>query len=242
MRATADVRARFGGSRRREEGVYMVRARRVPRRSVLSAAVGVLVAAAALVAPVSTADTSPDAGTPATVSNDALPTWQVNGVVWSQVTVRNIVYATGSFTKARPPGVAEGGRGEIAARNIFAYDIRTGARVKTFRHGLNAQRTGRRRLAGSSSGVCRRGLHQGRRAIAQTPGGVRHLRRARSSDVRPSADAPGPGAGRELTERLHGRILHHLDGRVRRRLAAVGLSGGLKSWAPTTRRPCRPWC
>ena len=43
------------------------------RRSVLSAAVGVLVAAAALVAPVSTADTSPDAGTPATVSNDAPP-------------------------------------------------------------------------------------------------------------------------------------------------------------------------
>src|SRR4051794_9069268 len=33
------------------------------------------------------ADTRPDAGTPATVTADALPTVQVNGVVWSMVTV-----------------------------------------------------------------------------------------------------------------------------------------------------------
>src|SRR5690349_19233447 len=57
------------------------------------------------------ADTDPAAGTPATVSADSLPTWQINGVVWSQVTVGNTVYATGSFTKARPPGVAAGGAG-----------------------------------------------------------------------------------------------------------------------------------
>ena len=134
MTATVDVRPGFGG----KKGVGMVRARQVLRRMVLSAAVGVLVVASALVAPVSTADTAPATGTPATVSDDALPTWQVNGVVWSQVTVGNTVYATGSFSKARPPGVAEGGPGEITAQNIFAYDIRTGARVKTFRHGLNA--------------------------------------------------------------------------------------------------------
>ena len=85
------------------------------------------------------ADTVPPAGTPATVSADALPTWQLNGVVWSQVVINNIVYATGSFTKARPPGVAVGGPGEVAANNIFAYDIRTGNRVGTFNHSLNAQ-------------------------------------------------------------------------------------------------------
>lgn len=85
------------------------------------------------------AETAPPAGVPATVSADALPTWQINGVVWGQVVVGNTVYATGSFTKARPPGVAAGGAGEVSAFNIFAYDIVTGNRVTTFNHSLNAQ-------------------------------------------------------------------------------------------------------
>ncbi len=68
-----------------------------------------------------------------------LPTWQLNGVVWSQVVVGNTVYATGRFTQARPPGVVAGGRGTVPARNIFAYDIRTGNRVASCRHSLNAQ-------------------------------------------------------------------------------------------------------
>ena len=72
--------------------------------------------------PSASADTPP--ATPIdTVSADALPTWQINGVVWSQAVVGNTVYVTGSFTKARPPGVAVGGAGEVAALNIFAYDI-----------------------------------------------------------------------------------------------------------------------
>jgi PKD repeat protein len=85
------------------------------------------------------ADTAPSAGVPATVSADPLPTWQINGVVWSQTLVGNTVYAVGSFTKARPPGVAAGGAGEIDAGNIFAYDIRTGNPVSGFNHSLNAQ-------------------------------------------------------------------------------------------------------
>jgi len=89
--------------------------------------------------PAAMADTNPPAGVPPTISADALPTWQINGVVWSQVVVNNIVYVTGSFTKARPPGVAPGGTGEVTALNIFAYDIRTGNRVSGFHHSLNAQ-------------------------------------------------------------------------------------------------------
>ena len=81
----------------------------------------------------------PPAGTPATAAADGLPTWQINGVVWSQAVVGNTVYATGSFTKARPPGVAAGGAGEVDALNIFAYDITTGNRVASFSHSLNAQ-------------------------------------------------------------------------------------------------------
>lgn len=104
--------------------------------------VAMLVASMTLLAissPASMADSRPDPGVPATVTADALSTWQVNGVVWSQVTVGNTVYAAGRFTKARPPGVAEGGAGEVAANNVFAYDIRTGGRVVSFNHQLNAQ-------------------------------------------------------------------------------------------------------
>lgn len=85
------------------------------------------------------ADTDPPTGTPATVSADALPTWQINGVIWSQVTVGNTVYATGSFTTARPPGVAAGGAGQINVGNLIAYNITTGNLVTNFNHTLNAQ-------------------------------------------------------------------------------------------------------
>ncbi len=88
--------------------------------------------------PPAVADTAPPSGTPATVSADALPTVQINGVVWSQVTVGNTVYATGKFTSARPAG-AKAGTGETPRANLLAYDIRTGALLTSFRHSLNAQ-------------------------------------------------------------------------------------------------------
>ncbi|MDQ1674224.1 MAG: trimeric autotransporter adhesin [Frankiaceae bacterium] len=89
--------------------------------------------------PAASADTAPpDAGTPATVSVDALPTTQVNGVVWQQVTVGNVVYATGKFTSARPPGAAAG-TGETPRANLLAYDIRTGQLISSFNHSLNGQ-------------------------------------------------------------------------------------------------------
>lgn len=89
--------------------------------------------------PAARADSAPDPGTPPTVTADALPTWQVDGVVWSQVVVGNTVYATGQFATARPPGVAVGGAGQIAVGNLIAYDIRTGDRISTFNHVLNGQ-------------------------------------------------------------------------------------------------------
>ena len=35
-----------------------------------------------------------------TVTAEALPTWQLNGVVWSTVVVGNTAYVTGEFSKA----------------------------------------------------------------------------------------------------------------------------------------------
>ncbi|GAB3669833.1 hypothetical protein GCM10027589_38050 [Actinocorallia lasiicapitis] len=86
-----------------------------------------------------TADTDPPAGTPVTLAADALPTWQINGVIWSAVTVGNTVYATGAFTKARPPGTNEGDVNEVDRANIVAINLTTGGLITSFDHALNAQ-------------------------------------------------------------------------------------------------------
>jgi hypothetical protein len=109
-------------------------------RVAASASIGATLAVALVVSPSpSGADTAPSGTLPATVSADALPTVQINGVVWSQTTVGNTVYATGSFTKARPAGVAVGGAGEVSRSNLLAYDITTGVLSTSFVHSLNGQ-------------------------------------------------------------------------------------------------------
>src|SRR4051812_458163 len=87
------------------------------------------------------ADSAPAPGTgtdPVTVSADALPTVQINGVAWSQVVVGNTVYVAGSFTRARPAG-APAGTNETVRNNLLAYDIRTGELIPSFAPNLNAQ-------------------------------------------------------------------------------------------------------
>ena len=87
-----------------------------------------------------TADTAPqdpsNPETPPTVSADALPTVQINGVVWSQVVVGNRVYAGGSFSTARPAG---GSGGAVTRNNMLAYDITTGALISGFAPSFNGQ-------------------------------------------------------------------------------------------------------
>ena len=79
-----------------------------------------------------------DPATPQTVSADALPTVQINGVVWSQAMVGNRVYAGGSFTTARPAGSGSGS-GSVARANLLAYDVVTGDLVTSFAPTFNAQ-------------------------------------------------------------------------------------------------------
>ena len=77
--------------------------------------------------------------TPAgTVTADALPTVQVDGVVWSQVIVGNTVYAGGSFATARPAGAAPG-TNLVTRTNLLAYDLVTGQLVSSFAPTVNAQ-------------------------------------------------------------------------------------------------------
>ncbi|MFY0407457.1 LamG-like jellyroll fold domain-containing protein [Solicola sp. PLA-1-18] len=99
------------------------------RRCARPLALAVLTTAALAVPSLASADSAPrdpsDARTPATVAADALPTTQVDGVVWSQVVVGSTVYAAGSFTSARPAGVQKG-TGETPRANLLAYDLDTG--------------------------------------------------------------------------------------------------------------------
>ncbi|HMC71480.1 MAG TPA: hypothetical protein VKJ07_20150, partial [Mycobacteriales bacterium] len=95
------------------------------------------------------ADTAPvDPSLPETVSAAALPTVQINGVVWAQVIVGNRVYATGQFSQARPAGAALG-TSETPRSNILAYDLTTGALITSWAPSLNAQGL---RLAASADG------------------------------------------------------------------------------------------
>lgn len=85
------------------------------------------------------ADTSPSAGVPATASAYALPTVQIDGVVWTQVVVGNKVFVGGNFTKARPYGAPLGDPSEVSRTYLLAYDITTGELDPTFAPVLNGQ-------------------------------------------------------------------------------------------------------
>ncbi|MGN6445468.1 PKD domain-containing protein [Amnibacterium sp.] len=94
------------------------------------------------------ADTAPAPGAPTTVSSDSLPAPQINGVVWAQTVVGNIVYAGGNFTQAQPAGAAAG-VDTVSRAAMLAYNLTTGALIATFTPSFNAQVRG---LAASSDG------------------------------------------------------------------------------------------
>jgi hypothetical protein len=107
---------------------------------------GVVLAASFLsVQPAQTA--SADSANPAPVSSQALPTPQVNGVVWSQVISNGVDYVAGSFDQSQPAGAAAGA--DVSSRaNLFAFDVSTGAAVP-FSATTNAQVRG---VAASADG------------------------------------------------------------------------------------------
>ena len=101
-----------------------------------------LLAVGLIAAPPAAADTVPvdpsNPATPVTLAADGLPTVQIDGVVWSQVTVGNTVYVAGSFQNARPAGSAPGVN-TVPRHNLLAYDIRTGVLIPGFAPDLNGQ-------------------------------------------------------------------------------------------------------
>ncbi|WP_377644478.1 PKD domain-containing protein [Oryzobacter terrae] len=172
---------------------------------------------------------------PPTVTADSLPSWQVNGVVWSQAIIGDVVYVTGSFTRARPPGVAAGGAGEVVANNIFAYQLSTGARVAGFatNPGLNAQGL-----------VIRASLDNTRlyvggdftTAAGQTRGHIAALNPATGAAIAgfaPNIGGQVRGLGITASTVHAGGNFTSANGIARTRLAAFQTSNGaMTSWAP----------
>ena len=64
-------------------------------------------------------------GQTALASPQPLPTAQINGVVWDQTLVGNVVYVVGEFDQARPAGSPDK-QNESPRSNAMAYDITTG--------------------------------------------------------------------------------------------------------------------
>ncbi|MFC5743991.1 LamG-like jellyroll fold domain-containing protein [Actinomadura rugatobispora] len=181
------------------------------------------------------ADTAPQPGTPPTVSADPLPTWQVNGVVWSMATVGNTVYATGNFTKARPPGTAAGSAQEVDRKNLLAFDVTTGDLVTSFDHELNGQGL---RVVASPSGdrvyvggefTEVDGQPRSRIAAFATATG------ALDPNFKPTVSNKVRGIAATDSTVYFGGNFFNVNGSSRTRLAAVRASDGanINTWRPT---------
>jgi hypothetical protein len=107
-----------------------------------SLAVALTTASVSLAALPAHADSAPqdpsDPATPPTVTADALPTVQIDGVVWSQAIAGDRVYAGGDFHTARPAG-SPAGVNTVPRENMLAYDLSSGELVASFAPSFNGQ-------------------------------------------------------------------------------------------------------
>jgi PKD repeat protein len=180
------------------------------------------------------ADTAPETpGTLPTVSADALPTVQINGVVWDQVIVGDTVYATGEFTSARPAG-SPAGTNEVLRSNILAYSLSTGTLNTSWTPSLNAQGTS---IVASPDGS--------RIFVSGSFTQVDNVNRYRVVGLDATSGAIVSGWNVVADSRVRslaisgdtlymGGIFSTVNSQPRERLAAVSAStGALLSWAPT---------
>lgn len=168
----------------------------------------------------------------ATVPTTALPTVQINGVVWSQIVVDGTVYAGGSFTSARPAGAAAG-TGETPRSNLLAYDVATGALRPGFAPSLNGQVRGiavsadhtRLYIVGDFTTV--NGMpHQHIAALDLTTG-------APKADFTASVNSAAMGVTVTTSTVWVGGQFTAADGSTRPRAAAFDArTGAVRAWAP----------
>ncbi|MEJ5866630.1 PKD domain-containing protein [Pseudokineococcus sp. 5B2Z-1] len=169
---------------------------------------------------------------PAPVSADALPTVQVDGVVWDTLVVGSRVYATGAFAQARPAGAAPG-TSQTPRANILAFDLATGALLTSWNASLNGQGLS---LAASADGS--------RVYVAGDFTTVNGTNRARVAALDATTGALVSGFRADANARVRavevsggtvylGGIFSVVGGQSRSRLAAVSAaSGAVQPWAP----------
>ena len=170
--------------------------------------------------------------TPRTVTADALPTVQIDGVAWAQAVVGNTVYVAGKFATARPAGAAAGTRTTVR-NNMLAYDIRTGELITSFAPDLNGQALaiaaspdGRRIYVG---GDFSRANGEVRNRIAAYDTATGQL----VSTFRPSVSGQVRAIAATDSTVYFGGSVSAVGGASRTKLAAVSASdGALLPWAP----------
>ncbi|PZS25537.1 MAG: radical SAM protein [Pseudonocardiales bacterium] len=202
---------------------------------VLGVAVAVGFAVQTVHAPRAVADPAPvGQRSVSAVTADALPTAQINGVVWSQTVVGNTVYVAGSFTQARPAGVAVGGAGTVTRNNLMAYDITTGALITSFAPSLNAQAKvvtaspdGSRIYVGGSFTTADGQARQGIAAYSTSTGQL-------VASFSPGLDSSVYAIAATNTTVYVGGGFSAANNNARSRLAAFSAANGsLLGWAPT---------
>lgn len=168
---------------------------------------------------------------PATVTADPLPTVQINGVVWTQVMIGNVVYAGGEFTAARPAGAAAGTQ-ETRRSNLLAYDITTGELITTFTPGTFngairalAVSTDKKTLyiggKFTKVGTEKRGHFA---AVKTTTGAL-------NKSIKPSFNSWIYALAADSKSVFAGGTFASVNGKARSRLAAVSIkSGKLSGW------------
>ena len=213
----------------------MLTRRRVRTRGSAVLATLAMIAAGLAGLPVAPAlaDIDPvDSALPRTVTADALPTVQIDGVVWQQVIVGNKVYAVGSFAKARPAGAAPG-TNTITRSNILAYDVRTGVLDTGFDPVLNGQATSiakspdgsRLYIGGDFTSVD--GQTRNRLAAFDTTSG------ALVAGFAPSIDSRVRAIVATNSTVYIGGSFSRVSKNPRTRLAALSASGDVLAWAPS---------
>ncbi len=212
---------------------------RLRRRTsfVTSAALAVAGAAAVVFvagAPSAAADPAPiQQPSSSTVTADALPTAQIDGVAWAQVVVGNTVYVGGSFTTARPAGAAAGTNTTPRA-NMLAYDITTGNLITSFAPSFNAQvralavsPDGTRLYAAGDFTTVNGAVHNRIAAFNAQTGAL-------ITTFTGGTDASTKGVTATNTTVYVGGLFSHANGVSRGRLAAFAASNGaLTAWAPS---------
>lgn len=210
-------------------GVIGARARRVTRGIIVIGSAIAVAAATLMTATAANADVSPPTGIPSTVTADALPTAQMNGVAWDQVVVGDTVFAGGAFTSARPPG-SPLGSDESPRTNLMAYSVSTGA-LSSFAPSINGQV---RQVAASPDGRRLYVVGDFTSVNGQTRNRVAafELPSLTLSSWNPNANGPVTGVDATNSTVFLTGTFGRISGNDRSGAAAVSVGGALQAWAP----------